>query len=57
MSVAGTDSLYRLPQRMKASEARGPVFARGHQVDLLRQSDDFCMQVRATPLLCASALH
>jgi hypothetical protein len=57
VSVAGTDSLYRLPQRMKASEARGPVFARGHQVDLLRQSDDFCMQVRATPLLCASALH
>ncbi|CAK9002413.1 [Skp1-protein]-hydroxyproline N-acetylglucosaminyltransferase (Glycosyltransferase GnT51) (Skp1-HyPro GlcNAc-transferase) (UDP-GlcNAc:Skp1-hydroxyproline GlcNAc-transferase) (Skp1 GlcNAc-Tase) (UDP-GlcNAc:hydroxyproline polypeptide GlcNAc-transferase) [Durusdinium trenchii] len=33
-------------KRMHSSEARGPVFARGHQVELL-EDEDFCMQIDA----------
>lgn len=33
--------------RMAASEARGPVFARARQAELVRPDDQFCMQIDA----------
>eukprot|EP01062_Namystynia_karyoxenos_P019365 TRINITY_DN17276_c0_g1_i1.p1 TRINITY_DN17276_c0_g1~~TRINITY_DN17276_c0_g1_i1.p1 ORF type:complete len:610 (+),score=139.31 TRINITY_DN17276_c0_g1_i1:54-1883(+) len=33
--------------RLPASEARGPAWARGRQIQLVRDSDDFCMQIDA----------
>jgi len=47
--VAGDCKLFNQVRmyRMKASEARGPVFARGHQQTLVEPEDDFCMQIDA----------
>ena len=33
--------------RMKASEAKGPAYARGKQVNLVHTEDDFCLQIDA----------
>lgn len=33
--------------RMDSSEARGPVFARARQAELVQKDDDFCMQIDA----------
>jgi hypothetical protein len=33
--------------RLKASEAKGPVYARARQAELVDDSDDFCMQIDA----------
>lgn len=33
--------------RMKASEAKGPVYARAQQIRTVEKDDDFCMQIDA----------
>ena len=39
-------------RRMKHTEAQGPVFARAQQNKLLKDTDEFCMQV--PPFACSS---